>query len=68
MYIICIIIIEFNECDNPADNNCDTETTMCVDTACGYDCTCLSGCEMIPGNNNMCQGNSTKMAILLLEW
>ena len=51
-----IMYIEFNECDNAVDNDCDTETTICVDTACGFDCTCLSGCEMIQGNTNMCQG------------
>ena len=33
-----IMYIEFNECDNAADNDCDTETTMCVDIACGFDC------------------------------
>ena len=33
-----IMYIEFNECDNAVDNNCNTETTMCVDTACGFDC------------------------------
>ena len=37
MYII-IMYIEFNECDNAVDNNCNTETTMCVDIACGFDC------------------------------
>ena len=33
-----IMYIEFNECDNAVDNNCDTETTMCVETTCGFEC------------------------------
>ena len=33
-----IMYIDLNECDNAVDNDCDTETTMCVDTACGFDC------------------------------
>ena len=50
------LFIDFDECANPGDNTCDSQTTMCMDTACDYNCICLSGCEMIPGNSNMCQG------------
>ena len=28
---------DINECDIGMDN-CNTETTMCADTACGFDC------------------------------
>ena len=42
-----IMYIEFNECDNAVDNNCNTETTMCVDTACGFDCIPCPGIYII---------------------
>ena len=54
--ISCHFHTDINSCDNAADNDCDSATTMCVDTTCGYECTCLDGCEMIPGDSNMCQG------------
>ena len=34
--VIITRYIEFDECDNAEDNNCDT---MCVDTPCGFECT-----------------------------
>ena len=44
---------DINECDNAVDNNCDTTTSICAETTCGFECIPCPGIYIIIHLSNL---------------
>ena len=50
------MVLDENECLSADLNNCDSETTDCVNWATGFRCQCKPGFKAIDGSDTTCEG------------